>query len=86
MSIKKNVNKTNSGVNIKFSGVVAKDQIVTMVQNCSTGKCECMSDETKKKIDNMQVSGEDGDVNLELTGDISKKEIEEALKRSKVIN
>ena len=36
--MKKNVFSTNNGVNIKFSGEVKKQNIVTMVQNCSTGQ------------------------------------------------
>ena len=84
--INKDVNKTDSGVKISFTGGVKKQNIVTMVENCSTGQCECMSDETKKKVQNMQVSGEDGNVELDLTGDLSKEEIEAALAKSKVIN
>jgi len=82
----KSVNLTNNGVKISFSGEVKKQNIVTMVENCSTGKCECMSDETKKKIKGMEVSGKDGDVELQLSGDISKEEIEKALANSKVLN
>jgi len=82
----KKVNATGFGVNISFSGNVKKQNIVTMVENCSTGKCECMSDETKKKIEGMEVSGEDGNVELNLKGDITQKEIEEALSKSKVLN
>jgi arsenate reductase len=84
--LKKEVSKTNSGVKIAFTGVVAKQNIIKMVENCATGACECMSDETKKKITNMQVSGKDGDVSLELSGEVSKEEIEAALEKSKVIN
>ncbi len=84
--MKKNVFSTNNGVNIKFSGEVKKQNIVTMVQNCSTGKCECMSDATKAKIKDMKVDGVDGDVSLKLSGDISTQEIEEALAKSKVLN
>ncbi len=82
----KNVNATGFGVNISFTGEVKKQNIVTMVQNCSTGACECMSDETKAKITNMEVSGKDGDVALALSGDISTEEIEAALAKSKVLN
>jgi len=82
----KNVFKTNTGVKINFTGVVQKQQIVKMVENCATGACECMSDETKKKISNMQVAGKDGDVELKLSGDISKEEIQKALEKSKVLN
>jgi len=84
--LNKFVNKIDSGVIISFSGEVKKQNIVTMVENCSTGSCECMSDETKAKITNMQVSGNDGAVDLELSGDISTKEIEEALAKSTVLN
>ena len=84
--MKKNVNKIANGVKISFTGEVKKQSIITMVENCSNGKCECMSDETKQKVKNMQVLGTDGDVKLELTGEISKEEIEEALSKSKVLN
>ena len=82
----KNVFKTGEGVKISFTGTVEKKNIIQMVENCATGQCECMSDETKVKITNMEVSGKDGDVKLDLSGDISKEEIEAALARSKVIN
>ena len=84
--INKSVNTTQSGVKISFTGEVKKDSIIKMVENCATGQCECMSDATKKKIQNMEVKGEDGAVELELTGDIAKEEIEAALQRSKVLN
>jgi len=84
--VKKRVNTTQSGVKIMFTGEVKKQNIVKMVENCATGQCACMSDATKKKIQNMQVKGDDGSVELELTGDIAKEEIEAALKRSKVLN
>ncbi len=86
MATHKNVFKTGKGVKIAFTGAVEKQNIVKMVENCSTGACECMSDETKAKITNMEVTGKDGEVNLDLTGDISKEEIEAALAKSKVIN
>ena len=84
--MEKRVFKTGEGVKINFLGEVQKKNIVTMVENCSTGQCECMSDDTKAKIKDMQVSGEDGDVKLDLTGDVSVQEIQEALEKSKVIN
>jgi len=82
----KNVFKTGEGVKIAFTGAVEKQNIVKMVENCATGQCECMSDETKAKINNMEVSGKDGDVALELSGNVSKEEIEAALAKSKVLN
>ena len=84
--IKKEVQKVSNGVKINFTGVVEKQNIVKMVENCATGQCECMSDETKAKVKDMKVTGKDGDVKLELSGDVSTKEIEAALAKSKVIN
>lgn len=84
--MQKNVKKTNDGVKINFLGEVQKQNIVTMVQNCSTGQCECMSDTTKAKIKDMKVDGVDGDVELALEGDVSVDEIQAALAKSKVLN
>ena len=84
--MQKNVSKTKNGVKINFLGSVEKQNIVTMIQNCSTGKCECMSDDTKEKIKDMRVEGSDGDVELSLEGDVSVEEIQSALNKSKVLN
>ena len=86
MATHKNVFKTGEGVKISFTGSVEIKNIIQMVENCATGACECMSDETKAKITNMEVSGQDGDVKLDLSGEISKEEIEAALAKSKVLN
>ena len=83
--MKKEVAQLGSGVSIKFSGAVKKSSIVTMVQNCKSGACECMSDSTKEKIKDMQVSGDDGEVLLSLSGEIQKEEIEAALAKSKAL-
>lgn len=83
--MKKEVTQLRSGVSIKFSGAVKKESVVKMVQNCKTGTCECMSDDTKKKIKDMQVSGNDGEVLLELSGEVKKEEIEAALAKSKAL-
>jgi len=84
--MQKNVSKTNSGVKINFLGEVEKQNIVKMVENCATGQCECMSDETKAKVKDMKVEGSDGNVELKLEGEVSVDEIQEALSRSKVLN
>ena len=81
----KNISKTKTGVKISFTGFVQKEQIDKMIENCAKGKCECMSDETKAKIEAMEVSGKDGDVQLELKGDMSENEIKLALEKSKFI-
>ncbi len=84
--MKRVVSGIKSGVKILFGEGVEKEKIVKMVQNCANGECECMSDETKRRIEKMEVKGEDGDIELELTGNISEEEIEAALSRSKLLN
>ena len=87
MMINKNVFKTQTGVKIAFSGAIKKESVIKMVENCATGQCACMSDESKEKIKDMKVSGLDGDVALDLVGTgLTTDEIEAALKRSTVIN
>lgn len=83
--IEKSVSTNDNGVTIQFTGGIAKNTVFTMVQNCQSGKCECMSDETKAKIATMDVSGEDGKVELSLGGTISKEEVEAALAKSKLL-
>ena len=83
---KAEVSQINSGVKITFSGTVAKQNVVEMVERCQTGKCDCMSDESKKKIEGMQVRGEDGRVELSIDGDLDLKEIEAAVAKSPLIN
>ena len=83
--ITQKVSTTESGIAINFSGGIAKNTIFTMVQNCKNGQCECMSDESKAKIGSMEVSGEDGAVQLELVGTISQDEVEKALTHSKLL-
>ena len=84
--INKNIFKTDEGVKIAFSGAIKKDSVIKMVENCATGNCECMSDESKEKIKDMKVSGLDGEVALDLVGSgLTTGEIEAALKRSTVI-
>lgn len=84
--MEKNVFKTTEGVKISFTGEVQKQNIIKMVENCKTGQCDCMSDETKAKITDMQVGGEDGNVEINLSGDVTKDDIEAAVAKSKVLN
>ena len=83
---KAEVIQIDSGVKITFSGTVAKQNVVETVERCQTGKCDCMSDESKKKIEGMQVRGEDGHVELSIDGDLDLKEIEAAVAKSPLIN
>jgi len=79
---KAEVTKQISGIRVAFSGDIEKQNVVSMVQRCQGGQCDCMSDEAKKKIEGLEVSGEDGNVQLNIAGDLAVEEIEAALKKS----
>jgi len=79
------VSALQNGVKITFTGAVAKQNVVEMVERCQTGKCDCMSDESKQKIQDMSISGEDGNVELSIEGDLDVDEIQEAVSKSPLI-
>lgn len=83
---KAEVTKQLSGIKVAFTGAVEKQNVVSMVQRCQGGQCDCMSDEAKKKIEGLEVGGEDGSVTLTIKGDLDKDEIEAALKKSPLLN
>ena len=83
---KAEVTKQISGIKVAFSGDVEKQNVVSMVQRCQGGQCDCMSDESKKKIQGLEVNGEDGSVELTISGDLEVAEIEAALKNSPLLN
>ncbi len=59
------------------------DKIKEVVENCQTGKCDCMSEETKAKVTFMDFRIENGKPVIEIKGDVSEEEIKEAVNRSK---
>ena len=83
---KAEVTAESNGVKITFSGAVAKQNVVEMVERCQTGQCDCMSDESKKKIEGMEVSGVDGDVELRIKGNLDVNEIQNAVSKSPLVN
>ena len=82
---KADVTKLSNGVKITFSSAVQKQNVVEMVQRCQTGKCDCMSDESKEKIKDMSISGVDGNVELSIEGDLDVSEIQTAVSKSPLI-
>jgi hypothetical protein len=83
---KAEVTKQDSGVKVTFTGAIEKQNVVSMVQRCQGGQCDCMSDENKQKMTGLAVSGEDGNVELEISGDLDVADIEAALEKSPLIN
>jgi len=82
---KAEVTKELSGIRVAFTGAVEKQNVVSMVQRCQGGQCDCMSEASKKKIEGLEVSGEDGNVQLTISGDLDVGEIEAALKKSPLL-
>ncbi len=82
---KANVTAQLNGVKITFSGAVEKKNVVEMVERCQTGKCDCMSDESKEKIKDMSIGGEDGNVELNIEGNLDIEEIKIAVSKSPLI-
>jgi len=83
---KAEVTKQLSGIRVAFSGAVEKQNVVSMVERCQGGQCDCMSEASKKKIEGLEVGGEDGNVTLSIKGDLAVEEIEAALKKSPLLN
>lgn len=79
------VKKQFDGVKVTFSGGVEKQSVVSMVQRCQSGRCDCMSESAKKKIEALEVSGDDGDVELAISGDLDVEEIRSAVSRSPLL-
>lgn len=82
---KANVEQQLNGVKVTFSGAIEKQNVVSMVERCQTGQCDCMSSEAKKRLEGLEVSGKDGNVELHIKGDISAKDIEAAVSKSPLI-
>jgi len=83
----KKIISSKDGVKVFFSGDdVKKSSIINMVDNCQQNKCDCMSDDMKSNIKDMRITGVDGDVSLEIVGDIKIDDISKAMEKSKMIN
>jgi len=79
--IEKNVNKTDNGVDIEFTGEVNKTDVQNMVNDCSSGQCSCNCDPSLlNKIKEMSVNGIDGKVTISLKGqEIELSEVQNAV-------
>ncbi|WP_293444962.1 hypothetical protein [Persephonella sp.] len=78
------VRSTEEGVIIEvIDKTVDAEKVKEVVENCQTGKCDCMSEETKAKVTFMDFKIEDGKPVIEIKGEVSEEEIKEAVKKSK---
>ena len=78
------VKSTEEGVVIEVvDETVDANKVKEVVENCQTGKCDCMSEETKAKVTFMDFRLENGKPVIEIKGEVSEEEIKEAVSRSK---
>ncbi|ABB44335.1 hypothetical protein Suden_1057 [Sulfurimonas denitrificans DSM 1251] len=82
---KTDVTSYENGVSIKFSSTIKKNTVIEMVKKCKTGKCDCMSDESKQKIKDMDITGSDGNMELKISGNLDVEEIKKAISKSILI-
>lgn len=83
---KAEVTRQISGIRVAFSGDIAKQSVVSMVERCQAGQCDCMSSDAKQKIEGLEVRGEDGNVELTISGELTAEEIEAALAKSPLLH
>ncbi len=78
------VKSTEEGVIIEvIDATVDTEKVKEVVENCQTGKCDCMSEETKAKVTFMDFKVENGKPVIEIKGAVSEEEIKKAINRSK---
>ena len=78
------VKSTEEGVIIEvFDETVDSSKVKEVVENCQTGKCDCMSEEMKEKVEFIDFKLNNGKPVIEIKGTVSEKEIKEAMEKSK---
>lgn len=64
---------------------ISVEKVEEIVNNCKTGDCtgdcRCMSESTKQKVELIEVKLIDGRPAIEIKGEVSKEEIEEAISK-----
>lgn len=74
--------ETQEGVKIEIKESVNLEGIKEIVDNCKTGKCDCMSQEVKAKVSFMDFRVENGKPVIEIKGDVKEEDIRQALEKS----
>ena len=74
--------ETQEGAKIEVKESVNVEGVKEIVDNCKTGKCDCMSQEIKAKVSFMDFRVENGKPVIEIKGDIKEEDIRQALEKS----
>jgi len=74
------VTNTNTGVNAVLTGFDTKE-LSEKIAECQSGECACScSPEIMSKIENIEVSGENSQTTISITGDVKAEELEPMMK------
>ena len=79
------VKKTDDGVVIEIDSRVESDiaAVQKMVENCATGKCDCMTTEVKNKVSSMKFEPMiNGNYGIKINGSVTVRDIHETIDRS----
>ena len=69
------INYTANGINATLTGF-KKEDVTAKIEACQEGSCECACDpEVMKKIENIQISGDENETNITVFGDIDAETI-----------
>ncbi|WP_028949898.1 hypothetical protein [Sulfurihydrogenibium subterraneum] len=74
--------ETEEGIKIQVQENVNIEDVKEIVDNCKTGKCDCMSQEIKAKISFMNFRVENGKPVIEIRGDVKEEDISQAMEKS----
>lgn len=73
------ITNSNNGVDITIKGDIKFSDVEKLTDNCSSGSCDC-SPEMLEKINSINTSGKDGDVNITLKSDtIDESEVQNCM-------
>jgi len=78
------IKNLENGVLVELnSAEVSKKDMEKSIENCNTGKCDCLSDSQKAKIKSISLKeGDFGSLSIEIEGDIEKEEIKQAMEKA----
>jgi hypothetical protein len=67
------------GVEVLFEGPVEKAKVVEMVAHCATGSAACCGPDFFAEVQQMEVTGEDGRVSINLIGGVTPEAVRQNL-------
>ncbi|RZD17364.1 MAG: hypothetical protein EVJ46_03810 [Candidatus Acididesulfobacter guangdongensis] len=74
----------DGGVLIELnSSEIKKSDMEKSIENCNTGKCDCLSKSQKERIESISLKEDsDGKLSIEIKGDVNKDEIKTTMEKA----